>query len=113
MIRRRYFLAVAAALVSALSSAPETRAQTEIGPTLAQVIKRGYLSCGVTEAAGFAQRDGTGEWRGFEVDLLPRRGERHSRRSGESAFLQLSPKERVGSLQTGWVDLLVSASPWT
>lgn len=113
MICRRYFLAVAAVLVCALVSAPEARAQTEIGPTLAKVIKRGHLSCGVTEAAGFAQRDGTGEWRGFEVDLCRAVASAILDDPAKARFIQLSPKERVGSLQTGWVDLLVSASPWT
>jgi len=44
-------------------------AQTELGATLAQVVKRGYITCGVTVAPGFAQRDGAGEWRGFDVDF--------------------------------------------
>ena len=77
MIRRTAFafLAAFAGALFALSAG----AQTDVGPTLAQIMKRGYLTCGVTDAPGFAQRDGAGEWRGFDVDFCRAVAERRPR----------------------------------
>lgn len=88
-------------------------AQTDLGATLAQVVKRGYLTCGVTVAPGFAQRDGAGEWRGFDVDFCRAVASAVLDDPTKARFVELSAKARVGALQAGALDLLASASPWT
>ncbi|MEF3365551.1 amino acid ABC transporter substrate-binding protein [Methylocystis sp. 9N] len=113
MIRCRFFLSVAAAFLGGLLLAPPARAQIEIGPTLAQVLKREQLVCGVTESPGFAQKDGAGVWRGFEADLCRAVASAVLDDPSKAHFVALLPKERVGALQNGQIDLLVSASPWT
>jgi general L-amino acid transport system substrate-binding protein len=111
MIRRTAFavLAAFAGVLFALGAA----AQTDVGPTLAQIMKRGYLTCGVTDTPGFAQRDGAGEWRGFDVDFCRAVASAVLDDPAKARFVELSQKERAGALQAGAVDLLVSASPWT
>lgn len=112
MIARRFFRAVAAAVMLAFVGHGAV-AQTEPGPTLAQVLRRGYLSCGVTEAAGFAQPDETGIWRGFDVDFCRAVAAAIFDDPAKVRFLGLGQKDRVSALQSGWVDLLASAAPWT
>lgn len=112
MIRRQTFACVAA-FAGALLLASAARAQTDVGPTLAQAVKRGYVICGVTDGAGFAQRDGAGEWRGFDVDFCRAVASAVLDDPAKARFVELSPKLRVGALQSGGVDLLASASPWT
>lgn len=112
MVARRFFLALAAA-ASLVIAGQGALAQTEPGPTLAQVQRRGYLSCGVTEAAGFAQPDESGVWRGFDVDLCRAVAAAIFDDPTKVRFLGLGPRDRVAALQSGWVDLLASAAPWT
>ncbi|KAF2992152.1 amino acid ABC transporter substrate-binding protein [Methylocystis sp. MJC1] len=118
MIARRFLLAVATAIVLAgllpTLLGQGASAQTDAGPTLATVIKRGYLSCGVVESPGFAQPSGeNGEWRGFDVDFCRAVAAAIFDDPTKVRFLGLSAKERVPALQAGWVDLLASAAPWT
>ena len=109
---RRQVLSLVAAFAGALV-ALGALAQTNVGPTLAQVVKRGYATCGVTDAPGFAQRDGSGEWRGFDVDFCRAVASAVLDDPAKARFIELSVKERAGALQAGAVDLLASASPWT
>jgi general L-amino acid transport system substrate-binding protein len=113
MIARRYFLAVATAVI--LVACPfGVSAQTSQGSTLAEVLKRGYVSCGVSEAQGFAQPPGEkGEWRGFDVDFCRAVASAIFDDPKKVRFLGLGAKERVPALQSGWVELLASAATWT
>jgi general L-amino acid transport system substrate-binding protein len=90
-------------------------AQTEPGPTLAAILKRGYLSCGVSESSGFAMPPAgeKGEWTGFDVDLCRAVAAAIFDDPKKVRFLGLTAKDRVPALQAGWVDLLGSAAPWT
>jgi general L-amino acid transport system substrate-binding protein len=109
MIARRLFLAVALAIIAATPAS----AQADAGATLTQVIKRGYLSCGVSDAPGFAHPDEKGEWRGFDVDFCRAVAAAIFDDPRKVRFLGLSGKDRVAALQSGWVDLLTGAAPWT
>jgi general L-amino acid transport system substrate-binding protein len=112
MIARRILFAVMTAIL--LASNPQSAAaQTDAGPTLAEVLKRGYLSCGVAEATGFAELAEGGVWRGFDVDFCRAAASAIFDDPSKVRFLGLGPKERVSALQAGWVDLLASAAPWT
>lgn len=109
---RRLLFAFVAAFACALF-APCASAQTDVGSTLAQIVKRGYVICGVTAAPGFAQRDGAGEWRGFDVDFCRAVASAVLDDPAKARIAELSPKARVGALQSGAIDLAASASPWT
>jgi general L-amino acid transport system substrate-binding protein len=112
MIARRLLFAVAFAII-ALAPPKTAHAQAEPGPTLAQVLKRGYLSCGVSDAPGFAQPGENGVWRGFDVDFCRSVAAAIFDDPNKVRFLGLSGKDRVSALQAGWVDLLTGAAPWT
>ncbi|MFO1126591.1 MAG: amino acid ABC transporter substrate-binding protein [Methylocystis sp.] len=109
---RRLLFAFVAAFAGALF-ASRVGAQTDVGPTLAQIVKRSYLTCGVTAAPGFAQRDGAGEWRGFDVDFCRAVASAVLDDPSKARIVELPPKARVGALQSGAIDLAASASPWT
>lgn len=111
MISRRIFLALLAALLGLAGS--QAAAQTEPGPTLGQILRRGYLSCGVSDAPGFAQPDGKGEWRGFDVDFCHALAAAIFDDPARVRFLGLGVRERAVALQSGWVDLIAGAGPWT
>lgn len=114
MISRRLVIAAAATLAWLLCHVAPASAQTENGPVLTQILKRGFIACGVTDGApGFAQRDATGAWRGFDVDICRAIAAAIFDDPAKVRFTQLDPKERVNALQAGWVDLLASSAPWT
>lgn len=112
MIARPIFLAVALAIMLALGG-QSAHAQAEPGVTLAQVLRRGYLSCGVSDAPGFAQPDEKGVWRGFDVDFCRAVAAAIFDDPAKVRFLGLGAKERLAALQSGWVDLLAGGAPWT
>jgi general L-amino acid transport system substrate-binding protein len=112
MIAGRLLLAVALAII-AVAPAGRALAQADAGPTLAQILKRGYLSCGVSDAPGFAQPDDKGVWRGFDADFCRAVAAAIFDDPGKVRFLGLSGKDRVAALQAGWIDLLTGAAPWT
>lgn len=98
-------------LLAALACAGTARA--EPGATLRQTLEKGYVSCGVAEATGFAAHDAQGAWRGFDVDLCRALAAAIFDNPGKTRFMALAPKDRVSALQAGWVDVLASAPPWT
>lgn len=109
----RFILLAVAVLISVAVLTRPARAQTEAGPTLTQVLKRGYLSCGVSDVAGFAHPDEKGEWRGFDVDFCRAVAAAIFDDPKKVRFLGLSGKDRVSALQSNWIDLLTGAAPWT
>ena len=113
MIARRFFIAVATAVTLALACATHAFAQAEVGPTLSEIIKRGYVNCGVTEAAGFAEHSEPGGWRGFDVDFCRAIASAIFDDANKVGFTALAAKERASAIQSGWVDILASAAPWT
>ncbi|QGM98795.1 transporter substrate-binding domain-containing protein [Methylocystis parvus] len=112
MIARGINLAVAILFVLGGQGA---LAQSDAGPTLSTVLKRGYLSCGVSEAPGFAQPPSgeKSDWRGFDVDICRAVAAAIFDDPQKVRFLGLSAKDRVPALQAGWIDVLASAAPWT
>lgn len=111
MIARRIFLALTAIALACIAGSAQ--AQTEPGQTLSQVLRRGYLSCGVTDAPGFAQPDDKGVWRGFDVDFCHAIAAAIFDDPSKVRYLGLSAKDRALALQSGWVDLIAGAGPWT
>lgn len=113
MIARRFFLAVALAVMCALTAAQDAEAQIEIGPTLSEILKRGFVICGMTEADGFAEPLDGNEWRGFDVDICRALASAIFDDPTKVMYSALPAKERAASLQGNWVDLLASGAPWT
>ncbi len=107
------FLFAFLALSHALFAPQAAFAQNDIGRTLSQTLKRGYVSCGVTQSAGFAEIDPLGAWRGFDIDLCRAVAAAIFDNPAKTQFVEIAAKERVNALQLGWFDLLVSAPPWT
>src|SRR6266550_4003179 len=75
-MRRALNLARSSALAGTLAAALgaclvlAAGATAEAGERLDAVKQRGFLTCGVgANVPGFSQRDGTGAWRGFDVDI--------------------------------------------
>lgn len=113
MKSRRILLAVAAAIACASFAVSAAYAQTDQGPTLSQTVRRGHVSCGVVEAPGFAERDSGGDWRGFDVEFCRAVASAIFDDPAKVRFMNLTPKDRINTLQAGWIDILASAPSWT
>jgi general L-amino acid transport system substrate-binding protein len=108
----RILIRLALALLFAPVAPGPAGAQSDPGPTLAEILKRGRLNCGVVEAPGFAERTADGIWRGFDVDFCRALTAAIFDDPRKVVITPLPAKERLSPLQGGWVDLLVSSAPW-
>jgi general L-amino acid transport system substrate-binding protein len=82
--------------------------------TLETVKQRGTLQCGVSEGViGFSEKDGQGNWRGFDVDFCRAVAAAVLGDAGKVAFTPLSASQRFDALKGGKVDLLARNSTWT
>lgn len=108
----RLFFTVLAATLAAWVVAPVS-AQTEIGPTLAETLKRGYLSCGVAAQEGLAQTDSASALQGFDSDVCRALAAAIFDDPGKAQVIDLPSRERMNSLLVGWVDVLTGAPSWT
>ena len=113
MIARRFLTAALLALAGHASASAPAHAQSEFGPTLSEIHKRGRVNCGVTEAPGFAERTPSGDWRGFDADFCRAVAAAIFDDPAKVGFTPLAAKDRTPALQAGWVDFLASAAPWT
>ena len=97
----------AAALTIALSAYAQAS-------TLADVKKRGYLQCGVSEGVpGFSNPDGQGSWAGIDVDVCRAVAAAVLGDASKVKFTPLSSKARFNALQSGEIDLLSRNTTWT
>lgn len=88
--------------------------QPAVSTTLAQIRKRGWLSCGVhPELAGFSVRDVKGVWRGFDVDICRAVAAATLGDANAVRFRPLSAEERFAALKNGDVDILSRNTSWT
>jgi len=124
MIRRLMAISAAMALLGACSAptpqaqAPEkapaakvTAAQPGYRPaksaTLAAVLKRGYVACGVHAGLpGFALKDARGDWRGFDVDICRAVAAAALGDASKVRFTVVEAQDRFGALQKGQIDIL-------
>jgi general L-amino acid transport system substrate-binding protein len=82
--------------------------------TLEIVKQRGSLQCGVSEGLfGFSERNGQGEWSGFDVDFCRAVAGAIFDDPTKVSFVPLSAGERFDALRAGRVDLLSRNSTWT
>jgi general L-amino acid transport system substrate-binding protein len=82
--------------------------------TLDSVKQRGVVQCGVSEGLfGFSQKNGQGEWSGFDVDFCRAVAGAIFNDPAKVTFVPLSASERFEALRAGRVDLLSRNSTWT
>ena len=82
--------------------------------TLDTVKQRGLVQCGVSEGLyGFSERNGQGEWSGFDVDFCRAVAGAIFDDATKVTFVPLSAAERFNALRDGRVDLLSRNSTWT
>ncbi len=85
-----------------------------IGATRDEVVKRGFLQCGVASSMpGFADPDAAGNWRGFDVDICRAVAAAVLGDCEKVKFIPLTSQERFAALQVGKVDMLAGSSTWT
>jgi general L-amino acid transport system substrate-binding protein len=110
---RRFAAALLVVLLGAASPVRLAQAQGELGPTLGEIVKRDRLNCGVVEQPGFAEPDGSGGWRGFDVDFCRALAAAIFDDPSKTTIIKLPARERLSPLLGGWVDVLASSAPWT
>jgi general L-amino acid transport system substrate-binding protein len=82
--------------------------------TLESVKQRGTVQCGVSEGlSGFSERNGQGEWSGFDVDFCRAVAGAIFNDPAKVTFVPLSAGERFEALRAGRIDLLSRNSTWT
>jgi general L-amino acid transport system substrate-binding protein len=105
MVKARF---VAALTVAGLSAGLAGAA------TLDDVRDRGALRCGTNEGlAGFAARDASGVWQGFDVAFCRAIAAAVLGDSMAVEFVPLTAQDRFAALADGTVDVLVRNSAWT
>jgi general L-amino acid transport system substrate-binding protein len=101
----------ASALVAAIAFSGMSAA---VAGTLDNVKARGFLDCGVNESLlGFAQRDASGNWVGFDVDFCRAVAAAIFDDPTKVSFVPLSTDGRFPALKGGQVDILSRNASWT
>lgn len=79
-----------------------------------EVLKRGYLQCGVsTGLPGFSNPDEKGNWTGLDVEMCRAVAAATLGDATKVKFVPLTAKERFTALQSGEVDILSRNTTWT
>ncbi|HMI94973.1 MAG TPA: amino acid ABC transporter substrate-binding protein [Micropepsaceae bacterium] len=101
---------LAAALVACLLLLVEATA--EAGERLDAIKQRGVLTCGVgANVPGFSQRDASGAWRGFDVDICKAVA---AAVFGDAAKIAFKPVDTVENfLKDRDIDLVLRGLTWT
>ena len=101
-------------LVASTFAAAMTAGTAAANETLAQVVERGSLSCGVsTGLAGFSQRDENGVWSGLDVDVCRAVAAAVLGDASAVEYRALTAKERFTALASGEIDMLSRNTTWT
>jgi general L-amino acid transport system substrate-binding protein len=103
----RAFLVLLLAL-AAPPAATSAWAQNAPGPTLAGVLKKGYVECAVPSGTpGFGYVDSKGEFRGLDVDTCRAVSAAIFGDASHARFVPLNGAQRLPALQSGQVDLVI------
>ncbi len=82
--------------------------------TLAEVQARGKLLCGVnTGLQGFAAKDASGNWAGFDVDYCKALAAAALNDAAKVEYVPLTAQDRFEKLSSGAVDVLARNTTWT
>jgi len=85
-----------------------------VAGTLETVRQRGTVQCGVSEGLyGFSERNGQGEWSGFDVDFCRAVAGAVLNDPAKVTCVPLSAGERFEALRASRIDLLSRNSTWT
>jgi general L-amino acid transport system substrate-binding protein len=109
-ILNRFFVvgAVVAFLIESLVVTPS------VAGTLDDVRSRDKLICGVSEGLpGFSEKDGSGVWRGFDVDFCKAVAAAVLGDTAKIEYVPLSADVRFNALTDRRIDLLSRNSTWT
>jgi general L-amino acid transport system substrate-binding protein len=99
---------IALALTLITAAILPARAQNVPGPTLSNVLKKGYLECAVPSSTpGFGIVDSKGEFRGLDVDTCRAVAAAVFGDASKARFIGLNGAQRLPALQSGQVDLVV------
>ncbi len=117
-MRRALNLARSSALAGTLAAALGVcvllmaGATAEAGERLDAIKQRGFLTCGVgANVPGFSQRDGSGAWRGFDVDICKSIA---AAIFGDARKIAFTPIDTVENfLKTRDIDLVLRGLTWT
>ena len=102
-------VALATAVAAAVAAAPAMA-----GETLATVLARGSLRCGVNVSVpGFSSPDSQGRWTGLDVDICRAVAAAVLGDAERVEFVPLNAQQRFTALQSGEVDLLSRNTTWT
>jgi general L-amino acid transport system substrate-binding protein len=114
-VSRLALLLAGVGLVSAITCAAPSHAQPAASDgRLGAVKAKGALRCGVNPGlAGFAFPDGTGQWRGLDVDVCRAVAAAVFGDAAKVEYVPLSAKDRFTALQSGEVDVLARNATWT
>jgi len=94
--------------VAMLILASPVWAQNSPGPTLASVLKKGYVACAVAPAVpGFSAIDSKGEFHGLDTDICRAVAAAIFGGASHARFVPTAGGQRLPSLQSGQVDLVV------
>lgn len=105
---KRMTWSLAAALAVCLSTGLAQAATKD------EVVKRGYLQCGVsTGLPGFSNPDEKGNWTGLDVEVCRAVAAATLGDATKVKFVPLTAKERFTALQSGEVDILSRNTTWT
>ena len=81
--------------------------QTIAGTTLKNVMKKGFVQCGVSQGLpGFSSPDSKGKWSGLDVDICKALAAAIFKDSSKVKYTSLSAQQRFTALQSGEVDIL-------
>lgn len=101
-------------LAVAASAAGFAAADGHSAGTLAQVLERGSLNCGVsTGVVGFAAPDANGQWQGFDVDVCRAVAAAVLNDPDAVSYIPTTGQTRFTALASGEVDLLARNTTWT
>ncbi len=85
-----------------------------IAGTLQNVVKQGYIKCGVNNGlAGFSEVGPSKKWKGLDVDVCRAIAAAVLGNASKVRFVPLDAKERFTALQTGEIDVLSRNTTWT
>jgi general L-amino acid transport system substrate-binding protein len=116
--RMRLLAMFAAALCAAgvhaqAPAAPAATAPVD-SPTLDAVMKKGYVSCGVSGGSfGFSLPDSQGEMRGIDAEECRAVAAAVFGNPNAVKFVKVTVQQRFAALQSGEIDLLYANATWT
>ena len=92
----------------AILAAGTAQAQNTPGPTLANVLKKGFVECAVAPTTpGFSIVDSKGEFRGLDADTCRAVAAAIFGQTSKARFVPTNGAQRLPVLQSGQVDLVV------